>query len=106
MNRVICRVFGVWEYIAAGFGTILDGAGKGNHPQVAAFPACAKIHLFSLLLKLSHFIKIGTDLQFCIFCWVAIAFLIVVIENQWENRMMKQWFTPPINKIGPHVMFF
>ena len=39
-------------------------------------------HLFSLLLKLPQLIKIGTDLQFCIFGWVAIAFLIVLIENQ------------------------
>ena len=39
-------------------------------------------NLFSLLLKLPQLIKIGTDLQFCIFCRVTIAFLIVVIEHQ------------------------
>ena len=38
-------------------------------------------NLLSLLLKLPQLIKIGTDLQFCIFCWPAIVFLIVVIEN-------------------------
>ena len=40
-----------------------------------------KTNLFSLLLKLTQLMKIGTDLQFCIFCWAAIAFLIVVIED-------------------------
>ena len=39
-------------------------------------------NLFSLLLKLPQLTNIGTDLHFCMFCWVAIAFLIVVIENQ------------------------
>ena len=39
-------------------------------------------NLFSLLLKLQKLIETGTDLQFRIFSWVAIAFLIVVIENQ------------------------
>ena len=46
-------------------------------------------NLLLLLLKLPQFIEIGTDLQFCIFVVLAIAFFIVVIEHQQENRMMK-----------------
>ena len=55
--------------------------GMGN--TISAYMQWRKTHnLLSLSLKLPQLIKIGTDLQFCIFCWVAIAFLIVVIENQ------------------------
>ena len=33
-----------------------------------------------------------------VFFWLGtIGFLIVVIENQQENRMVKQWVQPPIN---------
>ena len=47
-------------------------------------------NLFPLLLKLPQSIKIGTDSQFCTFCRVTIAFLIVVIEHQreYDDKMM------------------
>ena len=41
-----------------------------------------EVDLFSLLQKLRQLIEIGTDLQFCTFRRVTIAFFIVVIENQ------------------------
>ena len=60
--------------------------GASNMAKVDPFFIC---NLFSLLLKLPQLIKIGTDLQFCFFCRVTIALLIVVIENQYQNRMIK-----------------
>ena len=55
-------------------------------------------NLFSLLLKLPQLRKKQEWICNSVFsCWVAIVFLIVVIEHQQENRMMKSSVTPPFN---------
>jgi len=70
---------------------------------------------FFLLLKLPQNKKTGLVWHFG-FLWLGtIGFLIVVIENQQENRMVKQWVQPPINKnrlppggflLGSHLTSF
>ena len=52
---------------------------------------------FFLVLKLPNKDWFGTS----VFFWlITLGFLIVVIENKQENRMVKQWVQPPTNKNG------
>ena len=63
---------------------------------------------FFLLLKLPHTKKKRIGVALPVFFWLGtIGFLIVVIENQQENRMVKQWVQPPINNNTlPRGVFF
>ena len=54
------------------------------------------LHIYIYISGVYIQIRVGVALPF--FWLGTIGFLIVVIENQQENRIVKQWVQPPINK--------